>query len=97
MGSFHSFFCKKLNGCWSGFNEEEVIRRETVAVIVRGGGTGVIYLRLKDLTARSASGFILFEEMRWLIGSAPACWGTGPGFESGISNNDPDALQDTVM
>ena len=33
-------------------------------------------------------------EMLWLIGSAPDFWGRGPGFESGISHNDPDALQD---
>ena len=30
----------------------------------------------------------------WLIGSAPDFWGRGPGFESGISHNDPDALPD---
>ena len=30
----------------------------------------------------------------WLIGSAPDIWGRGPGFKSGISHNDPDALQD---
>ena len=33
-------------------------------------------------------------EMWWLIGSAPDFWGRVPGFESGISHNDPDALQD---
>ena len=33
-------------------------------------------------------------EMCWLIASAPDFWGRGPGFESGISHNDPDALQD---
>ena len=33
-------------------------------------------------------------EMWWLIGSAPDFWGRGSGFESGISHNDPDALQD---
>ena len=32
--------------------------------------------------------------MWWLIGSAPDFWGRGPGFESGFSHNDPDALQD---
>ena len=32
--------------------------------------------------------------MWWLIGSAPDFWGRGPGFESGIYHNDPDALQD---
>ena len=32
--------------------------------------------------------------MWWLIGSAPDFWGRGPGFESGISHNDPGALQD---
>ena len=37
---------------------------------------------------------ILFLEMWWLIGSAPDLWGRGPGFESGISHNDPAALQD---
>ena len=26
--------------------------------------------------------------------SAPNFWGRGPGFESGISHNNPDALQD---
>ena len=26
--------------------------------------------------------------------SAPDFWGRGPGFESGIYHNDPDALQD---
>ena len=34
------------------------------------------------------------SEMWWLIGSAPDFWGRGPGIESGISHNDPDALQD---
>ena len=29
-----------------------------------------------------------------LIGSAPDFWGRGHGFESGISLNDPNALQD---
>ena len=33
-------------------------------------------------------------EMWWLIGSAPDFWGTGPGFKSGMSHNDPYALQD---
>ena len=33
-------------------------------------------------------------EMWWLIGRAPDFWGRGPGFESGIFHNDPDALQD---
>ena len=41
-------------------------------------------------------------EVWWLIGwrcggslvSAPDFWGRGPGFESVISHNDPDALQD---
>ena len=33
-------------------------------------------------------------EMWWFIGGAPAFWGRGTGFESGISHNDPDALQD---
>ena len=35
----------------------------------------------------------LCSEMWWLIGSAPGFWGRGPGFESGFSRNDPDALQ----
>ena len=30
----------------------------------------------------------------WRCGGAPDLWGRGPGFESGISHNDPDALQD---
>ena len=30
--------------------------------------------------------------MWWLIASAPDVWDRGPGFESGISHNDPDAL-----
>ena len=30
----------------------------------------------------------------WLIGSTPAFWGRGPGFELGIFHHDPDALQD---
>ena len=29
----------------------------------------------------------------WLIGSALDCLGSGPGFESNIVHNDPDALQ----
>ena len=33
-------------------------------------------------------------EMWWLIGCAPDFWGRGPGFISGFSHNDPDALQD---
>ena len=33
-------------------------------------------------------------EMCWLIGSATDFWGRGPRFESGISHNDPGALQD---
>ena len=33
-------------------------------------------------------------ETWWLIGSAPDFWGRGPGFESGTSHNDSDALQD---
>ena len=33
-------------------------------------------------------------EMWWLIGSAPDFLGRGPGFESDLSHNDPDALQD---
>ena len=33
-------------------------------------------------------------KMCWLIGNAPDFWGRGPDFESGISHNDPDALQD---
>ena len=33
-------------------------------------------------------------QMWWLIGIAPDFWGRGPGFESGIYHNDPDALQD---
>ena len=36
----------------------------------------------------------LIVEMWWLIGSSPDFWGRGSGFESGISHNDPDALQD---
>ena len=28
------------------------------------------------------------------IGSAPDFWGRGSGFESGVSHNDPGALQD---
>ena len=32
--------------------------------------------------------------MSWLIGNAPDFWDRGPGFESGIYHNDPDALQD---
>ena len=27
------------------------------------------------------------KEMWWLIGSAPDFWGSGPGFESGISHS----------
>ena len=37
---------------------------------------------------------IFLSEMWWLIGSAPDFWGRGPGFESGTSHNDSDALQD---
>ena len=33
-------------------------------------------------------------EMWWLLGCAPDFWGKGPGFESDISHNDPDGLQD---
>ena len=33
-------------------------------------------------------------EKWWLDGSAPDFWGRGPGFEFGISHNNPDALQD---
>ena len=32
--------------------------------------------------------------MWWFIGSAPDFWGRVPGFESAVSNNNPDALQD---
>ena len=35
---------------------------------------------------------ILNLEIWWLIGSAPDFCGRGPGFESGISHNDHDAL-----
>ena len=28
------------------------------------------------------------------IGSAPDFWDRGPGFESGVTHNDPGALQD---
>ena len=35
-----------------------------------------------------------FNEMWWLIGSAPDFWGRDPAFEFGISHKDPDALQD---
>ena len=30
----------------------------------------------------------------WRCGGSPDFWGRGTGFESGISHNDPDALQD---
>ena len=33
-------------------------------------------------------------KMWWHLASAPDFWGRGPGFESGISHKDPDALQD---
>ena len=33
-------------------------------------------------------------EMWWLIGSVQDFLNRGPGFKSGISHNDPDALQD---
>ena len=36
-------------------------------------------------------------EMWGLIGSAPDFWARGPGFESSISHNDPDALQDQCV
>ena len=36
---------------------------------------------------------IFLQEMWWLIGSALDFRGRGLGFESGISRNDPDALQ----
>ena len=36
----------------------------------------------------------LIGEMRWLIGRAPD---RSPGFESGISHNDTDALQIIVI
>ena len=32
--------------------------------------------------------------MWWLIDSALDFWGRGPGLESGIYHNNPDALQD---
>ena len=32
----------------------------------------------------------------WLIASAPDFCVIGPGFESGIYHNDPDALQDHI-
>ena len=32
--------------------------------------------------------------MWWLIGSAPYFLGRSPGFESDISHNNPEALQD---
>ena len=32
--------------------------------------------------------------MWWPIGSTPDFWDRGPGFESGVYHNDPDALQD---
>ena len=35
--------------------------------------------------------------IRWFIGKAPDFWGRGPGFESGITHNDPDALQDQYV
>ena len=35
--------------------------------------------------------------MWWLISSAPDFWERGPGFECGISHNDPDALQDYCL
>ena len=34
------------------------------------------------------------KEMWWLIGSAPDFWSRCPGFEFGVSHNDPDAMQD---
>ena len=37
---------------------------------------------------------VAHEVMLWLIGSAPDFRSRGPGLESGISHNDPDALQD---
>ena len=35
--------------------------------------------------------------MWWFIGSAPDFWGRGPGFESGISINVPDVLQEHCL
>ena len=45
----------------------------------RGGVKGIVDIGLK---------------MWWLFGSAPDFWSRGPGFESGISHNDLDALHD---
>ena len=39
-------------------------------------------------------GDVVALEMLWLICSALDFWGRGPGFEFGVSHNDPDALQD---
>ena len=39
----------------------------------------------------------LILKMWWLIGSSPDFWDRGPWFESGISHNDPDALQDHCL
>ena len=37
---------------------------------------------------------VVLMEMWWLLGSVPDFWGRGPGFESVISLNDIEALQD---
>ena len=49
----------------------------------------------KSLCDRFTIWFSIFsKEMWWLIGSAPDFLGRGPGFESGTSHSDCDALQD---
>ena len=47
-------------------------------------GNKNIFLRISTLN--------IIVEMWWLIGSAPDFCGGGPGFEFGISHNDPGAL-----
>ena len=37
--------------------------------------------------------YLLLEDVV-AFGNAPDFWGRGPGFESGISDKDPGALQD---
>ena len=49
---------------------------------------------LDKQSKRTGTQFLFFGGMWWLIGCAPYFWGRGPGFEFGISHNDPDALQD---
>ena len=78
----------KYSSLWKPVPRPSMLAYTIFLLVARYSPQPTLHLNIENILG------VRKKDMWWLIGSAPDISSRGPRFESSISHNDPDALQD---